>query len=439
MVTQSTKDEMLEGMSLLSDDPEESNILFEFEKYAVQVSTLLKSEMPTPFTIAIHGEWGSGKTTLLRLVEKNLRGSSAKTVWFNAWEYERTSVVASLLKHVAQKLDKDGKLTRHIFALATDVALRQSIGMTRNEVKAHFTSSYKATTSVKNDLEQLVGDQKIIIFIDDLDRCSADSVLSMLESIKMFFSVKNVTIVMAIDIAKVERAWELRYNSTVGKTECREHVEKMFPLKLSLPPKSTTDMKDYVKLHAPSLSKTDINFILHNAQFNPRKIKRMLNLLYVILLNMPDAGMSSREVDDNFQAKLKMLIAWIALTLDHPDLARKIQQDPKSLIVASIICNRHKDYDSLLTFLDKVDKNQPQHGGWTTNNAFFYASEITPGVVDLLKDIKREPFSFRIVSHFADQFGIDPNERFQLNNANDFAVFWGLLEIIMDESGLIGV
>lgn len=108
------KDELLKGLSLVSDEPEVKDLFFDFEKYAKQVSVLLESELPTQFTIAIHGEWGSGKTTLLKLVEKNLIGSGVKTVWFNAWEYEKTSVVASLLKHVAKKFDKNGNLTRYI-------------------------------------------------------------------------------------------------------------------------------------------------------------------------------------------------------------------------------------------------------------------------------------------------------------------------------------
>ena len=56
--------------------------------------------------------------------------------------------------------------------------------MTRAETKAHFTSSYKAMESVKKELKQIVDNKKIIILIDDLDRCSADNVLSVLEAVK---------------------------------------------------------------------------------------------------------------------------------------------------------------------------------------------------------------------------------------------------------------
>lgn len=110
---------------------------------------------------------------------------------------------------------------------------------------------------------------------------------------------------MAIDITKIERAWELRYDSKIGKIEGREHVEKLFPLKLALPPKSQQDLATYVKNLAGSLSDADIEFILHNSQFNPRKIKRMLNLLYVVLLNLPDRGRDAIKINKNFEVDFK--------------------------------------------------------------------------------------------------------------------------------------
>ena len=436
----SARDELLEEMSLISDEPDEQGLCFDFPKYAEQVSALLKSaKTPTPFTIAIHGEWGSGKTTLLNMIEQRISDVDMQVVRFNAWEYERSGVVASLLKHIAKSL-KDEHLAKHAVSFALDAFLRKIVGMTKSEVESHFVSSYEATSSVREKLECLLSDQKLLIFIDDLDRCSADGILSVLESVKMFFNIKNVIVVMAIDMTKVERAWELRYNSIGGKIEGREHAEKMFSLKLALPPKSTKDMRSYLKRHAKSLSEAQADVLLNYTQFNPRKIKRMLNLMYVILLNVEDRGNSRQEIDDNFKADLPMLVAWIALTLNHPDMARHIRREPMTLITAAVICNRMKGHGDLVDLLHKVDNTQPINGGWRIESVSVSASVITPKIRDLLRNIANEPSSFKIVSYFADQFGLtDRAKRMPLANTNQFKKFIPPLKSIIEDSGLIGV
>lgn len=195
-----TKSQLINGMSLLSDEPESSKILFNFENYAKQISDLLQSSnIISPFTIAIHGEWGSGKTTLLDLIIRNFSSFSAdhKIIKFNAWEYERSDIVTSLLKHIEEKIkenDRSGAtndFTQQILSLTTDALLRKSIGMTKADVEEHFTSHYNTITTIRQTLENLLKGTKFIIFIDDLDRCLADNILNVLEAIKMFFNIKK--------------------------------------------------------------------------------------------------------------------------------------------------------------------------------------------------------------------------------------------------------
>lgn len=444
METPSAKSRMLDGMSLLSDEPEASNIFFGFKDHAERVVALLESSKAvTPFSIAIHGEWGSGKTTLLDLVCERL-SRDTHLIRFNAWEYERSGVVPSLLKCIEDKISAPGidtkVLRNQIFSFAMDVLLRNSIGMTQRDARDHFTSSHRRVTSVRRELAKLVAGQNLVIIIDDLDRCTTDNVLSVLESVKMFLNTKNVTVVMAIDIEKVERAWALRYNSAVGKAEGREHAEKLFALKLSLPPKSREHMASYVQHHAASLDKTDVDFVLSNAQHNPRKIKRMLNLLYVILQTMPDRGASSQEIDDNFRADLKMVIAWIALTLNHPDMARKIWREPPLLVTAAVICNRLEHRGALLELLERVDKNKMINASWRTSRISVSSSVLKPDVYHLLRDIANEPPSLSIFQHFADQFGLEEkNGQFELNDMSEYDGFCRQLETIINGSGMVGV
>jgi len=84
----------------------------------------------------------------------------------------------------------------------------------------------------------MIGDGKLIVFIDDLDRCDVDKALGILEAIKPFLNARGTIFVVAVDMKKIERAGELKYRgSSAGIIEGRDHVDKIFQLKLSLPPK----------------------------------------------------------------------------------------------------------------------------------------------------------------------------------------------------------
>jgi len=81
----------------LSDKPSDIDLL-EFADYAQALTDFIENEKTqTPLTIGIDGAWGSGKTTLMKMIQSRLtpKGknagdrSSARTIWFNAWKYDR--------------------------------------------------------------------------------------------------------------------------------------------------------------------------------------------------------------------------------------------------------------------------------------------------------------------------------------------------------------
>ena len=445
------KERIIKGMSLLSDEPTSSDIFFNFEEYAKQISDLLKSDkMIAPFTIAIHGEWGSGKTTLLNLICNNIDWnlSNLKKIQFNAWEYERSDIVTSLLKHIERKIRKDDNtervenLAKQILSLAADAVLRKSIGMSKEDAEKHFDSHYNTITTVRRTLTQLIGDRKFIIFIDDLDRCLADNILNMLEAIKMFFNIPKIIVVMAIDITKIERAWELRYDAKIAEIEGKEHIEKMFQLKLALPPKSEKNLQEYIKHHAKSLSDANVEFILHNSQFNPRKIKRTLNLLYVILLNLPERGDCIADINRNFKTDFQILISWIALTLNHPDMAKQIQKDPLLLILVSTICSRLGYHSALLSFLNDYDKKADMDR-WQETGIDVGNDMLPVKTYKLLKDVAAEPSSFQIMNHFGNECSVEDSEEIDVtSDETDMkkpSDMYSLLNEIIKRAGLVGV
>lgn len=97
----------------LSDKPSDIDLL-EFADYAQALTDFIENEKTqTPLTIGIDGAWGSGKTTLMRMIQTRLtpRGKTGtsrpptRTVWFNAWKYDREeSLWASLALEILSQV-----------------------------------------------------------------------------------------------------------------------------------------------------------------------------------------------------------------------------------------------------------------------------------------------------------------------------------------------
>ena len=451
-----TREKLLTSMSLISDEPNIINDDFKFNEYAEQIFDLLTSEkMIYPFTVAIHAYWGMGKTTLLKMIIDKFGNDNAdkKIIEFDAWDYERLDVVVSLFSKIRNKLDpKDivfSKSFKNTIMLLSDVLARKSLGMTLEEAREHFDTN-EPISQLRESLKKLTKDTKLIIFIDDLDRCSAENILNILEIVKIFLNVKNIIVVMAMDIRKLERAWELRYDNKAGKIEGKEYLEKLFPLKLTLPLKSPINLTNYIKTLVPTLPDSFIETIVINSQPNPRKIKHMLNLLYVILKTLPDRGESTEEKNKNFKIDFKILTAYIALILNHRDFVEKIQTTPSHLVTISVLCRHIDTFTSLKNFMRKLNSKVSTHtsGEFTIYEGRFeiYSNILRSNILRLLEEVGADYELFKILQNLGHIF--EPNEYVMntfhleitskyLNSAHE--KFDKLLNKIMNQSGLIGV
>lgn len=402
MSKSSLKDEILEKLSLIQDEPEESNLLFGFDKFANQIAdVILDKKTHTPFVIAIHGDWGSGKTSLILKIQTVVKDAITKNslsdwhqVRFDAWEYERVDVIPALFHTIVKKYETKKTLMREfgksVGVFLTDLALQKTFGMDLEKTKTHFQEFITEIPQVKTKLENLVSGGRLIIFIDDLDRCHVDNVLNMLEAIKMFLTAKNVIFVIAVDMNKIERAWKLRYNIDDSSIEGKEHVEKIFPLKLSMPPKEYVEIKKYVRKLCESLSDREQDIIVNGCPPNPRKIKRLINLIYFVL----------KSLDDNkdFDKKIPLVIIWCILTSVFPKLAKIIRTEPKSLIQMVVIVCRYSERQEIMRQRANFEQVLSQARnlaipGITLNHLWTYPSTI----IGLLHVIDEEQESLNLL------------------------------------------
>lgn len=352
-------------LKFVTDEPEKDNIQFDFSRHAKYIAeSLTEEKMPTPFAIVIHGEWGSGKTTFLKHIMENLKikDESLKTIEFDAWKYERTDIFAALLRKINKEFGgKDWDVKKSIARFGLDALLRRTINMTEKEVRSHFDNMMEEIDTVRDKVSKVVT-EKLVIFIDDLDRCNVENTLSMLEDIKLFLTIDNIIVVVALDMDKVEKAWELQYDNSGAKMVGRDHTEKMFQLKIPVPPKSDFDIKHYIDGIVGKLDNKTMEFFANILPPNPRKIKLALNSLYLALKSERGSSRVSKMTEKQY---IRSIMIWIVIANNHREIAKIAKISSSYLVQAAFICYKFetmsKFQQSIQEYARAYDNGEARH------------------------------------------------------------------------------
>lgn len=135
---------------------------------------------------------------------------------------------------------------------------------------------YQMVRQFRSDFKELLDEAKIrklIILIDDLDRCLPDRIIDNLEAIKLFLNVENTAFVIGADPRIVRDAIRHRYKELINRDENSEngrvvidYLEKLIQIPYTLPKLSESEVETYITLLfcEDLLDDTDLNAV-HNA------------------------------------------------------------------------------------------------------------------------------------------------------------------------------
>lgn len=122
----------------------------------------------------------------------------------------------------------------------------------QNEFQNEHTSLF--VTKFRTLLESIVEDAKfdsIIVYIDDLDRCSGEKMIECIEAIKLFLNVKNTAFVLGADERMVERAIkehypEIEQDKRQIYSPFSDYLEKLIQIPYRLPRLSLNEQYTYI-------------------------------------------------------------------------------------------------------------------------------------------------------------------------------------------------
>lgn len=271
-------------LRLWDDNPAELDMLG-FDAVVETVAGAVCSADLDPVTVALQSSWGGGKSTALKLIENRLEGvDKVVVIRCDPWEYDdlpKAEVRALLIGQVLERLtgepglmEKAESLLRRVAwvkvgATITNMVLARTVDV--EKLAEAFKPKADEPTSMagfRDEFEQLMEGaslNKVIVLVDDLDRCSPDSVVAILEAIKVFLSVKKMAFVLAAEEALIRYAIERSENAGARTTYSDRYLEKIVQLPVRLPTLSRDDAETFIALLlAGHRGETDIGALVQH-------------------------------------------------------------------------------------------------------------------------------------------------------------------------------
>jgi hypothetical protein len=334
--------------------------------------------------VGIQGAWGSGKTDLTARIYDFVGRNSAfpPPIWINPWQYGTPDLIRPVVLEMLRRIAPDKRSASETIRRAARTLLRAGNAMLFKAISvvAPFGDIIGAGETHVDELisglfegdkaaidpdpvyamaerfrelcqEYLLAagcaDGRLVICVDDLDRCLPDHQIAMLEAIYFLTGASaDCSFVIALDPTLVQQAAHAHYQTSGFDSE--QYLNKLFHLRLNLPPLSE---KQISALLESELARTETSFgsvrtesgsgtieqvfdvsrPAIGAAFsssmwlpelrNPRLIRRVLDRLWILARRL-EAYDDSRL---RGEPALLAAVRWCALAERWPD-ARRIFQ-----------------------------------------------------------------------------------------------------------------
>lgn len=261
--------------------PTEENLLLTYQKDTIDRNSdvhafvdILNS-LEDSCSIALDGLWGSGKTFFVKQVKMILDSCASvqpkcdyateiKSVWqnyhngkesefqtqlcvyYDAWENDNDGdPVLSLVYSILQDVDtdtpfpEDAKILEKVAAVVECVSGRSATtlldSMKSDSLLDDLRKSKDTHTVIADFLDHLLDERadRLVVIIDELDRCKPNYAVQLLEKIKHYFDNERITFVFAVNLQELQHTISNYYGNAFDS--CR-YLDRFFDLRVSLPP-----------------------------------------------------------------------------------------------------------------------------------------------------------------------------------------------------------
>lgn len=273
--------------------------------------------------IAIDGRWGSGKTFFVKqtilLIKtlnsleniedsisdsihqcssfKNLfnenKGNSFATVYFDAWQQDNNiDPIISIVYEIAKQLGTvnlpvaNGRLVELLSAII-DAFSGRSIKEIADSLKGEDPlSKFKDQEDVHKQIETFLNElpkergNKVLIFIDELDRCKPTYAVRLLEQIKHYLCNERIVFIFSINTGELQHTVGNYYGSGFDSSR---YLDRFFDLRFSLPPADLNYYYDSINFNSNDTIEIICKRIINVYKFELREIMRFYTGIKIAL------------------------------------------------------------------------------------------------------------------------------------------------------------
>ena len=247
------------------------------------------------YSIALDSYWGSGKTFFVNQVKMILDAKTEESygevegkeqilstwerisqnmtlkkyvpIYYDAWQndcdddpiysliYQMTLDTENIkvLKdriNFSDVLNVAGKITGVIAGKLSE----HLAGVNPNEIvedlrKGDFLKTLRARKEIDKRIEEYIGKllpkgcDRLLIIIDELDRCNPEFAVKLLERIKHYFNNEKVTFVFSVNLAELQHTIKRHYGSGF---DASRYIDRFFDLRVTLPQIDRFNMLSYI-------------------------------------------------------------------------------------------------------------------------------------------------------------------------------------------------
>lgn len=287
--------------------------LLDFQHLVSAVKSIVCNDKLLPCTIGIYGDWGSGKSSLMKMVRKELeKEEGVFCISFNGWLFEgyndaKSAIMGSILDEIEKNKTLSEKAKGIISKLFSQVDWIHAVGTaakgavafaTMGPVGLGITAVPELISLIKNqigekakevDIEGIIKAvikpkeskelrggirefhdnfanllnetkiQKLVVFIDDLDRCTPDTIIETLEAIRLFLYTEHTAFIIGADERLVKYAVRRKFPEIPGeRVEVgRDYLEKLIQFPIRVPQLSRPEIETYINLLFTNLTISD--------------------------------------------------------------------------------------------------------------------------------------------------------------------------------------
>ena len=302
----------------------------------------LLNNITGPYSIAIDGQWGSGKTFFVKqakmlmdvynphsqLVEWNIEDhrDKVKNVWaklakkhfkeewepnlhlavyFDAWAYDSESdPMASLLYQIAAVASNVYQLegTRNNLEILGNIIDllrgRNYKDLILSLKKSKMTDGVENSMELRDQINQYFSSllpehgDRLIIFVDELDRCVPSYAVRLLERIKHYFNHEKITFVFSLNMEQMQHTVRQHYGEGF---DAHKYIERFFDLTIPMPKLKRTALHNVLPYDVTNAVFQVADAFVQQHHMQMREITRYYSALHMMTNNESMPGFDSQS------------------------------------------------------------------------------------------------------------------------------------------------